>query len=559
MLGIAICGFLVIFMLALPLGGAMVYYKTHQAQILPVNQAKVRDGRYFAKSFAALVEGKLDETEGNKIGLSRPEEFIDADVQKSYPEEVENVVVARRLDFHIPTRVRVFEKEIYAAKNFCPGTEESMFLELRAAFSRGKMILPENTEVIRWVDSDRTLAVYDGCDLGLSASARQRMCIGRGCRFRRLYAPEIYLGQYPDEIMDEKKGKDPRIYRLGVQKTQRENIRYISNDMINEEGVVEFTVVSRSNLEVLENLIVNGDIRSHKSVRLYDGAIVCGNIFAEGDVHLGRNACVLGNIFSQGRIYFEEGAAAGQRGRICSVIARETITFEKNTFVFGYVDCEAGGEILEEDPKEGESQEITEREYRYLEEPRREHYLRFPSVDDYNKVDKQGFRFSGNVRDVVIPYGAKKIPDSMFYSCGRLEHIEIPDTVEEIGDHAFAECRKLKNIPLRRLKHLRKIGVSAFENCMELEKVFLPGALEEIGGAAFSGCEKVEKVVFGKGFQIGKLPDHCFRGCRNLKEIELPRTVREFGTSAFLECPVNPEIWMPDGEAEEVETEGNEE
>lgn len=557
MLGITICGFLVFFMLGIPLVGALIYYKTRQAEVLPINQNKVRDGRYFGKSFAALVEGKLDETEGNKIALSRWEDFIDADVQELYPEEVDKVVVARKSNFHIPPQVKVFEKEIYAAKNF--GPLKNSGLELRAAYSRGKMILPANTEVIRWVDSDQTLAVYDGCNLGLSASARQCMCIGQGCKFRRLYAPEIYLGQYPDSLMDEKKGKDPRIYRMGVQKAQRENIRYISNDMINEEGVVDFTVVSRSNLEVLENLIVNGDIRSHKSVRLYDRAVVCGNIFAEKDVHLGRDACVLGNIFAQGSIYFEEGAAAGQRTRICSVIAREAITFEKNTFVFGYVDCEAGGEILEEEPEETEEQKEIIRECRYLEEPLQEHYLRFASLDDYNNVDKQGFRFFRELKDVAIPYGAKRIPDSMFYACTGLEHVEVPDTVEEIGDHAFAECGKLKNIPLRRLKKLRKIGISAFENCKELESVYLPGSLEEMGGAVFSGCTKVERVVFGKGFRIGKIPDHCFRGCRNLKEIDLPKTVREFGSSSFLECPMIPEIWMPDDESEEVKAEENEE
>mgnify|MGYP002510104501 CR=1 FL=1 len=556
MLGIAICGFLCVFMLAVPLGGAIIYYKTRQAEILRINQMKVRDGRYFAKSFAALVEGKLDEIKENKISLSRPEEFIDADVQKVYPEEVEKVVVARRSDFHIPSQVKVFAKEIYAAKNFRP--IKGGAVELRAAFSRGKMILPENTDVVRWVDSDRTLAVYDGCDLGLSASARQRMCIGQGCRFHRLYAPEIYLGQYPDELMDEKKGKDPRIYRMGIQKARWENIRYISNDMINEEGVVDFSVVSGSNLEVLEKLIVNGDIRSHKGVRLYDGSIVCGNIFAEGDVHLGRNACVLGNIFTQGSIYFEEGAVAGQRSRISSVIARKVITFEKNTFVFGYIDCEAGGEILGKKPEEGEEKEKPARKYKYLGNPWEEHYLKFSSLDDYNNVDKQGFRFFREMKDVVIPYGAKRIPDSMFYSCSGLERVEIPDTVEEIGNHAFAECEKLKDISFQRLTHLRKIGTSAFENCKALKSVFLPGALEKIGGAAFSGCTNMERVTFGEDFRIEKLPDHCFRGCSNLKEIDLPKAVREFGISSFLECPFIPQIWMPDEEPKEVEAQGNE-
>ena len=49
------------------------------------------------------------------------------------------------------------------------------------------------------------------------------------------------------------------------------------------------------------------------------------------------------------------------------MIAREAITFEKNTFVFGYVDCEAGGEILEEKMEESEEQKEPVREYKYLE------------------------------------------------------------------------------------------------------------------------------------------------------------------------------------------------
>ena len=94
-------------------------------------------------------------------------------------------------------------------------------MELRAAYSKGKMILPENTEVVRWVDSDQTLAVYDGCDLGLSASARQRMCLGQGCRFRRLFAPEIYLGQYPDTLMDETEGRSADIQNGRPESPQR--------------------------------------------------------------------------------------------------------------------------------------------------------------------------------------------------------------------------------------------------------------------------------------------------------------------------------------------------
>lgn len=537
MLGIAICGVLVVVMLAAPLGCAVFFYKRCQAEILPINQGKIRDGRYFGKSFAALIEGGLKNVSGNTIRLSRPEEFVDADASPAYPEAVKKMVIARKKDFCIPPQVRSFEKEIYAAGSIRPTAPGA--LELRAAYSRERMILPENTKVIRWVDSRRTLAAYDGCQLGISASAGQRMCLGQGCRFHRLYAPEIYLGQSPDALLDEKKGKDARIYRMGVQKNQRENIHYISDEMINDEGVVDFTVVSGSNLEILQNLIVNGDIRSHKSVRLYDGAVVCGNVFAEKDVYLGRNACVLGSIFTQGNIYFEEGAVAGQRTRICSVVARGKITFEKNCFVFGYVDCESGGEIL---PAEDRGEAPAAPNWQYLPESPQAHSLVFRNLEDFNNVDQQGFRFFRELRDAVIPLGAERIPDSMFYGCSGLERVELPPTVREIGDYAFAQCRSLKYISLASLTQLRRIGTSAFENCESLEAVLLPASLEELGGAAFSGCTRLRRVDFAPGFGLAALPDHCFRGCGSLTAVRLPESVKILGVSAFLECPADPEL-----------------
>lgn len=539
MLGIVICGALVVLMLAAPLCGAVYYYKTKRTDILPINQNKTRDGRYFGKAFAAMIEKNLGNTSGSSILLSRPEEFIDNDTSPEYPETVKKLVIAQMGDFHIPPQVRSFEKEIYAHGSIRPTAAGT--LELRAAYSRERIILPENTTVVRWVDCRRTLAVYDGCQLGISASAGQRMCLGLGCRFRRLYAPEIYLGQYPDALMDEKAGKDARIYRMGVQKNQRENIRYISKDMINDEGVVDFTVVSKSNLEILENLIVNGDIRSYGSVRLYDGAVVCGNVFAEKDVHLGRHACVLGNIFSQADVHFEEGAVAGQRTRICSVVARGRITFEKNCFVFGYVDCESGGEILAPEEREEEQPEPA-REWQYLPEPPQVQTLRFRDAEDFNNVDQQGFRFFRELRDTVIPMGVERIPHSMFYDCSGLESVELPPTVQEIGDYAFAGCRNLKHISLASLDQLRRIGTSAFEDCVSLERVFLPACLEELGGAAFSGCSGLRQVRFGPGFHLAALPDHCFRGCRALADIDLPPSVEALGVSAFLECPAVPEL-----------------
>ena len=482
--GILVYACLFFVLLTVPLFGALAYYRLYKAKILFINQNKIRDVRYFGKSFSHMIESRLDEAADHKIQLSKAEEFIEADENKDFPENVEVLVIAREKDFCIPPETRRFEKEIYAAKNFYSASREP--IELRAVYSGQNMILPENTSIIRWADSYGTLAVYDNCDLGVQTSARKRMCIGMNCSFQRLYAPEIYLGQYPSSLLDERTDKDPRIYQMGIQSQKQVDVRYISKDMIDENGVVDFNVVAKGNLEILEHIIVNGDIRSHKGVRLYDGAIVCGNIFAEKDIYLGRHSAVLGNVFSQGNIYFEEGALAGRRNRISSVIARGRIVFEKNNFVFGYVSCDKG-KVLSGDVKKD-----TENSYKFLGEENFTEYLLFKDLKEYAAVDGQGFRLYDHLKGVTIPAGALKIMESMFYSCSNLEQADIPEELEEIDSHAFQGCTKLKEISLGKLKNLKKIGDAAFEGCESLEEIVLPRTLQTLGKASFSNCKNLK-------------------------------------------------------------------
>lgn len=534
-----------IVLLLLPLVLSYIYYKRRKGEILHINQAKTRDMRFFGKSFASLIErGMKEGLRNHYIKLSKTEKYLDEEQLRSAREEVDDLIIAKSTEFRLPKQIKVCTKEIYAEGDMEASGEEE--LSLRAAYSKGNMIIGNKTEIVRWVDAEGTLAVYDQCDLGISATSATAMSVGKGCRFHRLYAPEIYLGQYPDEKKDAKEGKDPAIYRMPVQMQKEKNRRSITSEMINENGVVEYSVLTWHNLKITEGIIVQGDVRSHKGVRLCKDAVVCGNVFAESDVYLEKNACVLGNLFSQGSIYLEEGAVAGQEGRVCSVIARENITFEGNNFVFGYVNCEGTGKIAEvKEPKE--------RELMYFPKPVREKHLRFVDLYDYEHVDQQGFRFRKELLDVEIPEGATAIPKSMFYFCENMEEAILPETIEEIGGYSFAECRHLKKINLRSLTGLRKIGTSAFENCESLEEVELPATLQEIGAAAFSGCTNLKKVIFPERAQMKKIPDHCFRGCKNLEMQILPASVEYMGISSFRDCPCVPEIEKLPDSKEEVE------
>ena len=531
-----------ILLLILPILVANQYYKKRKGEVLFINQDKIRDARYFGKSFSSLIRENLQGVENNEIYLSKKEEFIDGDKQDIYPDTVEKFVICLDKDFRTPDGT-VFEKEIYGRQNVWIKDN----VKLRAMYSEKNIILGKGTKVIRWIDAEGTVAIYDDCDLGISASSGVRMSIGQNCRFQRLFAPEIYIGQYPGLIMDPTEGKDPRIYRLPVQTAKEKNIRYISNEMVNEEGIVDYSLLSWKNVSVTENIIVKGDIRSNKGVRLFDGAIVVGNIFAEKDIFLGRNSCVIGNVFSQENVYLETGAVIGKRGAISSLIARGTITIEPGTFIFGYVSCEKGGVILSS-PNKAQPEEYT-----YLEEGKKEKVLRFKDLKDYEGVDQQGYRFHKDLEEVVIPEGARRIQKSMFFQCSSLKKVEIPDSIEEIEDFAFAGCEQLKEISLTGKQHLKRIGISAFENCKSLEEIEIPASLEVLDAAAFAGCTSLRNLYFEEDSALRILTDHCFRGCINLKKIVFTSRLEMISSSAFKDCENLEEIHIPEKETVQSE------
>lgn len=525
-IGVLIIVFVLLLILPIVLGH--FYYKKRQGEVLFINQAKTRDPRYFGKSYSSMIRKGLSGIEDDEIQLSKKEKFIDGDkhsMNLDTTDTIDRMVICREKEL-IGRNGMTFKKEVYSIQSAHVGENT----KLRAIYSESNIIVEKATEVMRWLDAEGTVAIYDDCNLGISTSSAKRISIGQNCDFRRIYSPEIFIGQYPGQIKDPTEGKDSRIYRLLVQTQKEKNIRYISNEMINEEGIVDSSILSSKNVSVTENIIVKGDISTDKGVRLFEGAIVVGNIFAEKDVILGKNSCVIGNVFSQGNITLETGAAVGRSGAISSVIARGTITLEPGTFVFGYLSSEKGGKVLSSiDIQVAEA-------YAYLEEKEKEKLLVFKDLNDYEGVSQQGFRFHQDLEEVIIPEGARKIPRSMFYKCTSLEKIYIPDSIEEIEDFAFGDCNKLKEISLIGKKNLRRIGVSAFGNCSSLEDVEVPESVEIIDAAAFAGCTNLTNLSFAENSLLKSIKDHAFKGCTNLGEVKLESNDLVISDSSFMDC-----------------------
>lgn len=330
-------------MILFPIAFSLFSLRKGSGEVLKIEQSRVKDPRYFVKSFTSLFDKKWADYDGSgKILLSRPESILEADKLADYPNICSSIVYAENQDFN-PRGVIRFEKEVYACQNgYLSGIEA-----VRAICCKKDLVLDRDIRILRWVDAEGTLTVHDGCDLGISASSSTKIIVGSNCRFRRLYAPSIFFGQpgkeksYPNELsMDA--GLKPR------ESIRSRNIRYVSNDTADKDGFFRGSIITTHALSVLEHLTVTGHIRSHKGIRLCDNSKVFGNIFAEGDIYLGKNARVYGSVFTQGGLYAESGVTIGQPGKIKSVVVRGKAVFNKGCTVFGYVSSETIGECSPE-------------------------------------------------------------------------------------------------------------------------------------------------------------------------------------------------------------------
>ncbi|MDM8287715.1 leucine-rich repeat protein [Slackia piriformis] len=532
-------------MLLFPVVGSYVMYRRGAADVLFINADKTKDPRFFAKSFDRMMTRAFDCYEGGRnLVLSRkPEPFYMA--SDDLPEICDRIVVSLD-DLFDSGEVKSFEREVYA----CGSALVRPNSEVRALYAMESASLGGGSVVDRWIDAEGVLAVYDDCDLGVSASSASHLVIGRNCSFRRLYAPVIDVGTYYDELEDPASlSRTPFVSREVIwgKRSLDEGDRNeeLDCDDANDDGVIVGTVVTSHNLKVLEDLVVAGDIRSHHSVRLCDRAVVFGNIFAENGVVLGEGCRVLGTIFCQDDVRIGDGAVIGTKGQERSVVARGRVIFEGRARVYGYVTTEGGGGIVL-DEETGDSPENRFKRTAAVMPPEAvKNIIAEPTLEELG-LASAAYRKSNRVVAARIPLGATEVPRSMFYRCAHLSNLEIPDTVERIEDFAFFGCEHLEQIDLRHCVSLREIGVSAFEGCFALKQVYLPYSLEAIGEAAFRNCGKLERVAMSHSQELYTIGSHAFQGCVSLSSVKLPNRVSSIGMSSFYGCASLASLFLPD-------------
>ena len=517
-------------MILAPIIIAWLYYLATPGIVMKIDQDKVKDERYFAHSFAEMIEGAIESAENNEITLSRKEHFMDSESLKNFEKDsIDEMLLVMDSDFFAPEHIKEYQKEIYVKHNAFFNVKD---VSLRAAYAAGKMVIGNKTKVSRWIDSDETLAVYDDCDLGVSATAAKVLSLGQNVTFKRLFAPTVYFGQYPDSFKDPMEGKNEFAFRLPIIRDKK-NITYVTSEKLTEFRTAPYSIVTPNKTMIVEGAILQGDIHTVDSVRICEGSGVLGNIFSEGDILIERGSFVAGNVFSQENIEIESDVMIGKKDNIVSVVARGKITIKENSVVYGYVSCEQGGISC---PLYSEYTPRHEEIYNYIKYKEEVKSVGFNNLHEYESADPSAYRMDAAVKSAIIPDGAKVLGRSMFCGCSSLESIVLPISMEMIDDFALADCVKLEDLPMLKYSKLKIIGVSALENCKKIKSLCFPKTLEVIKGAGCAGMEELESLSFEEGSNLKIIADHAFRDCKKLKSIELPDSVYSVGISAFRGC-----------------------
>lgn len=320
-----------------PIVSSLIALRRRPSQELIIPTLLVDDPKYFTDLYRSAFKVKLEAMDDENVveySFKDSEKIVEADKTIEYPILCNNIIYAEHHDF-IPPEGITFNKEIYANKNvYLVGTKSIIGI-----YCKKKLYLSSGIDVIRWIDAEGEITIEDNCSLGLITSSSTRIILGENCIFTKMLSPQIFLGF--NKGTDFKSfSKSPVVEPMFSSYEIARDIKYVDDDIADEQGVYDKTIISSYDVSVVDGITVKGHIRSHKSVRVGSNAIVFGNIFAEESIYLSKGCKVLGNIFTQDAVYAEQNVTIGQKGKIKSVVAKEKIEFEKCCVVYGYIESE---------------------------------------------------------------------------------------------------------------------------------------------------------------------------------------------------------------------------
>lgn len=182
-----------------------------------------------------------------------------------------------------------------------------------AVKAAGTIRLGAATVVRRWIDSERSIHVAAGCDLGARATALESIQLGANVRFRLVSAPRILT-----------RGAKSRAHAAGPDDAEQISSFASGRHRIRGDGAL----VVDAAFELPERARARGDLIVRGDVRLRAGAMVIGSIHSDGTISLERDAVVTRSVYAEGGVEVADGGAVGEH-----VVSRASVRLGRNVSV----------------------------------------------------------------------------------------------------------------------------------------------------------------------------------------------------------------------------------
>ena len=316
-----------------------------------LDMSYVRVENYFGQSFRRKVRQWLKgPSETSSTGAMR---VVDRGTEKVYvagsakypSNRRERNVLVIEGDFSCGTECS-FERELMIEGNAAigPGTD------LQAIAVDGSLKMETGVAVRRWVDAKGAVELIQDCNVKSKVCSGHSIFMGTGCTALSLFAPEIATeGRVEVSTTQPERPGDfvliPHAANMGNKVFHGYNPRllysmgggtflYNGDLKLTAPLHVRAPLVVRGNIEVIENCMLETDVKAHGSVRIGEGSILKGNLVSGGNMEIGSRSFFQGVLHSGGEMRLKHGVRGLGKSPVVAY-ASETLWVESNVVVRG--------------------------------------------------------------------------------------------------------------------------------------------------------------------------------------------------------------------------------
>lgn len=199
-----------------------------------------------------------------------------------------------------------------------------------AIFCEKDVDLGKNTKVLSWVHAQGVVMVQSGSTVCGRLSACERVELGTGCSFERIYAPVITFGggaePDPDEdfepLVARREGLEFNPEPLSVLERVTERL-FVTQDFVLPPGaILDKNVVAGHRVHLMEGSQVAGCVKSNRDMELGPNVQVEGSLVSAAQLRIGRGCRVMGPVLAEDELIIESGTRIGSPTHPTSVRAQ---------------------------------------------------------------------------------------------------------------------------------------------------------------------------------------------------------------------------------------------